>query len=320
MLALAHVRMRLLTLLRTPAYVAGTLAMPSVILIFLGIGLADTSAEANAIMASFTVFAVMGVAFFQFGVGIAEGRASPWSTFERILPASITVRLAGAVIPAVLFAAAAAGLVILVAHVFMPVALGAGAWLRLGLVLLGGSVPLALLGIAIGYWVSSRAALPIANIVYLGLAFGGGLFLSPRLFPDLLEAVSQCSCRGTSPSSPGGPSRMRLGRPDHGSGSRATRPPARCSPVGAIAATKESGTAERQDRAVGGEGILVRFFSGYPVGSDRPVGAVGPGPRWRGLIGSGRAAGTCVPERPSKSGSRLSIRSSPEAYAVGSST
>lgn len=36
-----------------------------------------------------------------------------------------------------------------------------------------------------------RAALPVANIVYLGLAFGGGLFLSLRLFPDLLEAVSQ---------------------------------------------------------------------------------------------------------------------------------
>ena len=191
-LALAHIRLRLLSLLRTPAYVAGTLAMPSLILIFLGIGLADTTVEANAIMASFTVFAVMGIAFFQFGVGIAESRASPWSTFERILPASIVVRLAGAVVPAVLFATAAAGLVILVAHVFMPVALDAVAWLRLGFVLLAGSVPLSLLGIAIGYWVSSRAALPVANIAYLGLAFGGGLFLSPRLFPDLLEAVSQC--------------------------------------------------------------------------------------------------------------------------------
>ena len=192
MLALAHVRMRLLTLLRTPAYVAGTLAMPSVILVFLGVGLADTTAEANAIMASFTVFAVMGVAFFQFGVGIAEGRSSPWSTFERILPAPVAVRLAGAVIPAVLFAVTAAGLVVLVAHVFMPVALAAAAWLRLGLVLVAASVPLALLGIAIGYWVSLRAALPVANIVYLALAFGGGLFLTPRLFPDLLEAVSQC--------------------------------------------------------------------------------------------------------------------------------
>ena len=157
--------------------------MPSLILIFLGVGLADTTIGANVIMASFTVFAVMGVAFFQFGVGIAESRVSPWTTFERILPASIVVRLAGTVVPAVLFAAVAAGLVILVAHIFMPVALGAVAWLRLCLVLLAGSVPLALLGIAIGYWVSSRAALPIANIVYLGLAFGGGLFLSPRSFP-----------------------------------------------------------------------------------------------------------------------------------------
>ena len=192
MLALAHVRLRVLSLLRSPAYVAGTLAMPSLILIFLGVGLADTTIEANVIMASFTVFAVMGVAFFQFGVGIAESRISPWTTFERILPASIVVRLAGTVVPAVLFAAVAAGLVILVAHIFMPVALGAVAWLRLCLVLLAGSVPLALLGIAIGYWVSSRAALPIANIVYLGLAFGGGLFLSPRLFPDVLDSISQC--------------------------------------------------------------------------------------------------------------------------------
>ena len=191
-LVLAHVRMRLLSLLRTPAYVAGTLATPSVILIFIGIGLADTTAAANAIMASFTVFAVMGVSFFQFGVGIAEGRSSPWSTFERILPAPVAVRLAGAVVPAVLFAVTAAGLVILVAHIFMPVALGTTAWARLGLVLLAASVPFSLLGIAIGYWVTSRAALPVANIVYLGLAFGGGLFLSPQLFPDVLEAVSQC--------------------------------------------------------------------------------------------------------------------------------
>lgn len=191
MLALAHVRLRVLTLLRTPAYVAGTLALPSVILVFLGVGLADTTAAANAIMASFTVFAVMGIAFFQFGVGIAESRSSPWSTFERILPASDFVRFAGSVVPAVLFAVVAAGLVIGVAHLFLPVRIGIEAGLRLTLVLLAGSVPLALLGIAIGYWVPFRAALPVTNLVYLGLAFGGGLFLSPRLFPAALEAVSQ---------------------------------------------------------------------------------------------------------------------------------
>ena len=191
-LALAHTRLRLLSLLRSPAYVAGTLATPSLILVFLGVGLADTTAEANTIMASFTVFAVMGIAFFQFGVGIAESRSSPWAVFERVLPAPIAVRLAGSVIAALLFAAAAAGLVILVAHVFMPVALSAAAWLRLCLVLAACSVPLSLLGAAIGYWVSSRAALPVANIAYLGLAFAGGLFVPPQLFPDALDAISHC--------------------------------------------------------------------------------------------------------------------------------
>ena len=134
----------------------------------------------------------MGIAFFQFGVGIAESRSSPWTTFERILPAPIAVRLSGHVVPAALFAAAAAGLVIVVAHVFMPVALSAVAWLRLCLVLLAGSVPLSLLGVAIGYWVSSRAALPVANIACLGLAFAGGVFISPQFFPGALDAISQC--------------------------------------------------------------------------------------------------------------------------------
>lgn len=192
MLATAHVRVRLLSLLRSPAYVAGTLAMPSLILIFLGVGLADTTSEGNTIMASFTVFAVMGIAFFQFGVGIAENRSSPWANFERVLPAPIAVRLAGNAISAALFAAAAAGLVILVAHAFMPVALNAVAWMRLCLVLLASSVPLSLMGVAIGYWVSSRAALPLANIVYLGLAFAGGLFIPPQFFPDALDAISHC--------------------------------------------------------------------------------------------------------------------------------
>lgn len=192
MLVMAHIRVRVLSLLRTPAYVVGTLAVPSLILIFLGIGLADTTVEANGIMASFTIIAVMGIAFFQFGVGIAQNRASPWSTYERILPVSIIVRLAGTVVPAVLFAVSAAALVILVAHVFMPVDLDAVAWLRLGLVLAAGSVPLALLGIAIGYWVSPDAALPCANVAYLGLAFGGGLFISPELFPAALEVLSKC--------------------------------------------------------------------------------------------------------------------------------
>ncbi len=191
MLILAHIRIRLLSLLRTPAYVVGTLIMPSLVLVFLGSGLAKTTGQANGIMAALAVFAVMGIAFFQFGVGIAEGRASAWSIFERILPVPLTVRLTGSVVPAILFAIASAGLVIVVAHLLIPVSLDGRSWFRFCAVLLAGSIPLALLGVAIGYWVPVRAAMPLANVVYFGLAFGGGLFIPPSLFPDSLDFLSR---------------------------------------------------------------------------------------------------------------------------------
>jgi hypothetical protein len=56
---------------------------------------------------------------------------------------------------------------------------------------LGGAIPMALFGIAIGYWAPSTAALPVANIFYLALSFGGGLFVPPRSMPGFLDAFSR---------------------------------------------------------------------------------------------------------------------------------
>ena len=105
----------------------------------------------------------------------------------------------------------------------MPVGIGVVAWLRLCVVLLGGSVPLALLGIAIGYWVPHRAALPVANVAYLVLAFGGGLFIPPQLFPEVLDA----GC---------------------------------CSPAGAIGAMKENVIAEARRSVPATESIPCRVL------------------------------------------------------------
>ena len=185
-----HFRLVFLGLARSPAYVVGTIALPGLILLFLGPGLADSPPAANAIMASFAVFGMMGIAFFQFGVGIAQDRVSPWSTFERVLAAPSGARFGGRILAAVAFAAGAVGVVAAVALSTMPVEISAVAWLRLGAVLVVGCVPLSLLGIAIGYWCSPRAALPVANIVNLALAFGGGLFLRPRSLPPLMNDIS----------------------------------------------------------------------------------------------------------------------------------
>ena len=53
-----------------------------------------------------------------------------------------------------------------------------------------GALPFALLGIALGYWASPRGALPVANILYLVLAFAGGLWTTPAHLPGAVASVS----------------------------------------------------------------------------------------------------------------------------------
>jgi ABC-2 type transport system permease protein len=51
-------------------------------------------------------------------------------------------------------------------------------------------VPLFALGITIGYSLSTKAAMAVAQSLLLPLAFGGGLFLPPDMFPGWLDAIS----------------------------------------------------------------------------------------------------------------------------------
>lgn len=162
-----------LELLRYPSFSVPTLAMPA--LVFLVVGVGRLHAPAALVMASYAAFAMLGVAFFQFGVGIAAERSSPWHTFLRVLPAPVAARFAGRVLSALGFGLASASLVALLAVTAAGVRLGTVHWLALAAVLVVGAVPFALFGIAIGYWLSPRGALPAANLLYLASAYLGGL-------------------------------------------------------------------------------------------------------------------------------------------------
>jgi ABC-2 type transport system permease protein len=149
-----------------------------------------TGVAADVGMATFAGFAAIGVAFFQFGVGIAVERNSPWETYVRTLPVTASVRLAARLLSAAGFAAASAAVVIVVAIAATPASLPAALWLELAAVLVAGVAPFALLGVAIGYWAPPRAALPLANLTYLVLSYAGGLWFRPERLPRIVGAVS----------------------------------------------------------------------------------------------------------------------------------
>jgi ABC-2 type transport system permease protein len=190
-LILEHYRATMVGLIRTPAYSLVTVMIPGVVFLFIGLSVGDSQEAANIVMASFAIFAALGVAFFQFGVGIANERESPWEQFAHVLPVSPGTRFAGNVLAAVTFAIVAVGVLIVVALILTDAAMPMGSWLRLLVAVFLGAVPMALLGIAIGYWSPPKAALPIANILYLALSFGGGLFIRPSSMPDFLDSISK---------------------------------------------------------------------------------------------------------------------------------
>jgi ABC-2 type transport system permease protein len=185
---LIHARASTLELLRYPTFSVPTLAFPALFFLLLVAPRAD--ADPDLLLASFAGFAVLAVAFFQFGVGIATERESPWERFLRTLPLRAGIRLAARSLSAILFGLVSAGLVAVVAVATTDAHLTASSWAAVGAGLVLGGIPFVLLGIAVGYWLSPRGALPAANILYLVLSFLGGLWTTPEHLPSSLAEIS----------------------------------------------------------------------------------------------------------------------------------
>ena len=188
---LAHAAAELRQLLRSPGYLVPTLIFPAMLFSFFGLTVSNKyPSAALAVLASWSVYAVLGVAFYQFGVGVAQARSMHWASYLRTLPAGPAPQIAAQLSVAGIFAVLAAGLVWATAFIATPVGLSAGQALRLILALALGTIPFAGLGIAIGYTVSARAAVPVANLIYLPMAFAGGLWLPPDQLPAAVQQVS----------------------------------------------------------------------------------------------------------------------------------
>jgi ABC-2 type transport system permease protein len=189
-IALVHAQLETRMLARYPSFVVPTLLFPALFFLIFVVPAADRIGRANELLASFVGFGFLGVAFFQFGVGMAIERASPWDLYLRTLPLSLRSRLAGRTLSALVFAAASGTIVVAVALALTDASIAPRQWLELGAALLAGSIPFALLGISIGYLVSPKGALPVANVLFLALAYLGGLWTGAERLPAVAGEIS----------------------------------------------------------------------------------------------------------------------------------
>lgn len=188
---LAELGLVLRILSRQPGFWVPTVLFPAMLYAFFGAGLAGSGPAAGYAMASFAVYAVLGVGFYQFGVTVAQDRADPFIRWQRLLPGSALAPWVARVTVGMGFSALAMTLVLILGKLLGGVVLvETAAWVRLAGITLLAALPATLMGTALGSLASARSAVPLANLVFLPLAYLGGLWMPPHLLPEAVAAIS----------------------------------------------------------------------------------------------------------------------------------
>ena len=179
-----------LELVRQPSYFVATVAFPSLFYIIFAIPESNTPETSNKLLASFSCFAVFGVLFLQFGVGVAQERSTSWYHYLRTMPLSSMHLTAARFITAYFFSALSVIFLVLLALIYTEVALNTKEWVLFAFFLVLGGLPFCLMGLVLGYFSGIKTALPLGNLIYLPLSFAGGLWKPPEMLPASVDKVS----------------------------------------------------------------------------------------------------------------------------------
>ncbi|MBA8822779.1 ABC-2 type transport system permease protein [Saccharopolyspora lacisalsi] len=191
---LLHARYQFLETIRVPIAILGTLLFPPLFMLLFvvsnpAVGNHPTAATFAAGQMAF--FAIVSAYMFNLGAGVAEDRARPWQSYVRTLPAGPVNELGGRLLNAVALALLSLIPVTLVAALLTEAHASVGQLAGALVALVLGGLPLLLLGLAVGYALPLKAAVPVVQLLLFPMAFAGGLFLPPRMFPAWLDALSQ---------------------------------------------------------------------------------------------------------------------------------
>jgi ABC-2 type transport system permease protein len=187
-------RLEFLRLLRSPSFSVPALAFPVMFYLLFGVVMMSGKASSAQIglymMASYSVFGVMGPGLFGFGVAVAIERDKGLLMLKRAMPMPEYNYVAAKLIMSLLFAAIIFCLMFTAASVAGGVRLDAAQWLMLAPVLLLGVLPFCALGLLVGSTVSGQAAPAVINLIYLPMAFLSGLWMPLSLLPSFVQALA----------------------------------------------------------------------------------------------------------------------------------
>ena len=189
---LQEARFEFLRLWRSPSFSLPVLLFPPLFYLLFGeiFGGNRSPEAARYLLAGYSVFGIMGVALFGFGVTVALDREQGLLVLKRAQPMPPGAYLLAKVAMAMLFSAIVLVLLSVLAATVAGVRLAPLQWLGLVATCLLGVLPFSALGLWLGTLVGGRGAPALINLVYLPMAFLSGLWVPLTMLPKLLQTLA----------------------------------------------------------------------------------------------------------------------------------
>ena len=178
-------------MLRAPGYALTSICIPLVMyLIFSNIGVsdADRTDVARYTLISMAAYGAVTAAFSA-GATVVQDRSIGWLRQLRITPLRPGPAVVARAIAAMIVAVPAILVVCVVGGAVNRVGLSTAQWAEILLLLGLGTAPFAVLGLGIGYLVTTQAAQPVGMAVTIGLSVLGGLWFPSTLLPPVVRAI-----------------------------------------------------------------------------------------------------------------------------------
>jgi ABC-2 type transport system permease protein len=184
---MTEARFEFIRMLRMPMFALPALVFPAMFYTLFGILMGHGKAEMSTyLLATYSIFGVMGPGLFGFGVSVALEKDQGWLKWRRAVPALPGAYFVSKMVMALIFAFIIFIELAVLASSFGGVHLALTQWLQLLLISLLSSLPFCAMGLVIGTLVNGQAAPAVVNFIYLPMAFLSGLWLPINLLPKFL--------------------------------------------------------------------------------------------------------------------------------------
>jgi ABC-2 type transport system permease protein len=193
---LKEAKYEFLTRLRLRAYSISTITFPLMFYVLFGLVLNPKDAPVGGttittyLIPTYGTFGVMGASLFGTASGLAAERGLGWLQVKRASPmppfAYFTAKIALGTIFSTLVVVLLLALGFGFGGVRMPFLDAA----ELLAILVAGSLPFCVMGLAIGYFVGPNSAVATINLIYLPLSFCSGLWFPIMFLPKLMQQIA----------------------------------------------------------------------------------------------------------------------------------